>query len=386
MQKFLLNKKNLYWFSFIILFLTPLPNITSDIYSPSLPHIVHDYMASEYLVKMSVTIYLAAYGLSQLILGFASDYFGRRNLLLGGILLFLFSSTAIVVKYDIYILLLLRMMQGIGAGSVSVITKAMISDSYSGDRLNNMANYKVNLQIASLVVAPFLGGIVQKFLGWQWNFIILSIYACAAFIMSYYYVPETCVSRKFNILSLKNDSIDTLCNHRFIWATLATTFIYSIAMIFPVCGTFFMQNVLHYNSVIYGVMALVLGGSYLAGSILRKFFVFNANLGLLFTSVTMLLGTSIINNIYIAIFEFALIMFFTGYLLSTVMAYALSTFKLYPGIANALYGTLVMLGTSIIIAIISLIHISSYASLNITYVMLCLIECFLIHKMLKVEI
>ncbi len=192
------------------------------------------------------------------------------NLLLGGILLFFVSSTVIVVNHDIYTLLLLRMLQGIGAGSVSVITKAIISDSYSGNKLNNMANYKVNLQIASLVVAPFLGGIVQKFLGWQWNFIIISTYACAAFVMSYFYVPETCVSRKFKITSLMCDSANVLSNHRFIMATLATTFIYSIAMIFPVCGTFFMQNVLHYNSAIYGFMALILSCSYLIGSILTK--------------------------------------------------------------------------------------------------------------------
>lgn len=384
MQKIFINPRNLYWLSFSILFLTPLANLGSDIYSPSLPHIMDYFNTNEYLVKMSVTIYLATYGLSQLILGFASDYCGRRNLVLSGICLFLVSSIAIVISNNIYILLGLRALQGIGAGSVSVITKAMISDVYSGNELKKMSNHKVSLQIASLVVAPFLGGVVQTLWGWQWNFIILFIYACIAIITCYFYVPETCACKNFTIHNLILDVINTLRDSKFILATLATTFIYSIAMVFPVCGTFFIQNILQYNSLIYGLMALILGCAYLLGSISHKYFNFNANLGLLIISMATLLVSLVIKNIYLAIFEFALIMFFTGCLLPIVMAHALAAFKLYPGVSNALFGTLVMLGTSIIIAIVSLFHISSYWGLDVAYAVLCLIEFLLVYKFLKI--
>lgn len=77
-----MNKARLSLFSFSLIILTPLSNLGTDIYTPSLPLLVNVFHTTNYLIKLSVTIYLIFYGVGQLVFGILSDYLGRRAILL----------------------------------------------------------------------------------------------------------------------------------------------------------------------------------------------------------------------------------------------------------------------------------------------------------------
>lgn len=65
-------------FLFSLIFLTPIPNFGTDIYTASLPTIVSNLNTNTSLAKMTIVVYLMAYGIGQLFFGTLSDIFGRR--------------------------------------------------------------------------------------------------------------------------------------------------------------------------------------------------------------------------------------------------------------------------------------------------------------------
>ncbi len=285
-------------------------------------------------------------------------------------------------------LLCLRFLQGLGAAIVSVVTKAMISDSYSGLELIEMTNYKVTLQIASMVFAPLIGGILQQLLTWHWNFILLAIYGVIGVYFTYYYLPETTTKKVFKLNKFGRECLSILNDTTFIQVTIITTLIYAVAASVSVFGSFFIQNVLGCNAFIFGIVLLILGGCYMLGSILFKNHMLKRvitnpeNYLFIFSGIFILLAVLFPLNIYVFILLLAIIMFFSGYILPGIMSFALQTFKNYAGTANALYGTSIMLGVSIILTVVGIVAIKHLLFFALLYFILSGSICILL-KCLK---
>ena len=144
------------FFLFSLIFLTPLPNIGTDIYTPSLPVIIHSLNSTALLVKWSVIIYFVMYGVGQLIFGPLSDIYGRRIFLIYALTLFAIFSGICGVTHNFYGLLVGRFFQGVVAAIVSVVSKAMITDQYHKQRLQTVSRYKVMAQTLSIIFAPLI--------------------------------------------------------------------------------------------------------------------------------------------------------------------------------------------------------------------------------------
>ncbi|MCH9769653.1 MAG: MFS transporter [Gammaproteobacteria bacterium] len=98
--------------AFTMYFSLPLTGVGVDIYVPSLPHIAKYFQAPSSWVQLSLTIYMLAYGVGQLFIGPLSDCYGRkRSLIIGGVLFAIFSILAGLAT-NIYVLLLMRVLQG----------------------------------------------------------------------------------------------------------------------------------------------------------------------------------------------------------------------------------------------------------------------------------
>ena len=112
----------------IIASLVAVGPLSTDMYLPAFPVLMQSFDADINQVQQTLSIFLIGFALAQLIYGPLSDRFGRKPVLLGGLLLFLISSLAIVFAESIATLSTLRLFQAIGGSAGPVLGRAMVRD------------------------------------------------------------------------------------------------------------------------------------------------------------------------------------------------------------------------------------------------------------------
>jgi len=145
--------------------------LDQTIVGTALPRIVTDLQGND-LYTWVVTIYLLTSTISVPFYGKLSDYFGRKPLLIFGIIVFLAGSALSGVSQNMTELIVFRGIQGIGAGSLFPISLAVIGDLFTpAERGKYQGLFGAVFGVAALI-GPFLGGVITDNVGWHWIFYI----------------------------------------------------------------------------------------------------------------------------------------------------------------------------------------------------------------------
>ncbi|MEM9244016.1 MAG: multidrug effflux MFS transporter [Pseudomonadota bacterium] len=258
-------------FSILVYFIIPLAGMNTDIYLPSLPAMSVHFHVTKTLVQLTVTTYLVAMGIGQLIAGPISDALGRKKLLLIAILSQIIATLAILFSPSIYWILCFRFIQGAGAAFMMVPARAVINDIFSGPELKKKINSITMVFAIGPIVSPFIGGYLQHYFGWQANFIFVLIYAVILLMFLCILYQETII--KTHPLLLKDlwKNYQLILSHKhFLLSGLFASFMLGYFALFGVVGPFMVQVVLHKNAVVYGHIALLLGLAWFLGNTLNR--------------------------------------------------------------------------------------------------------------------
>lgn len=141
------------------------------IVSTAIPQIVSDlggfnkftWVFSIYLLAQTVTIPLY---------GKLSDMYGRKRILIFGIIVFLIGSATSAMAWDIGTLILFRGIQGIGAGSIMATVNTIAGDIYSVQERAKIQGYLSSIWGVSAIIGPALGGALAEYINWRWIFLI----------------------------------------------------------------------------------------------------------------------------------------------------------------------------------------------------------------------
>lgn len=132
-------------------------------------------MAKEMLVpekdiQLTLTCYLLSYGISQLLIGSLLDNIGRYRPKLIALVLLVLSNILITQTNSILFICLLRVLQGISISILVVATRAFFVDMYEGEKLKHYLSYFTVTWSLGPILAPFLGGYLEKLFNWHSNF------------------------------------------------------------------------------------------------------------------------------------------------------------------------------------------------------------------------
>jgi MFS transporter, DHA1 family, multidrug resistance protein len=147
--------------------LTALGQFGSNIFLPGLPTLARELQATSTQAAWSYGLYLASFGVVQLLAGPWSDRWGRRPLALAGTLMFALGACASALAPSLLTLLFSRLLQGAGAAFTVVVARASTRDHFDGAAL---ARVLATITIAFAVVpafAPLLGGVLTQYAGWR---------------------------------------------------------------------------------------------------------------------------------------------------------------------------------------------------------------------------
>ena len=171
--------------------LTALAMATTSIYLPSLPSMARDLSASIGEVQLTLTLYMAVYGLAQLVMGPLSDRYGRRPVMISGLALAVLASIGCAAAYSVGMLLTARVIQGIGACVGVVTARAVIRDVY--DRQGSARALSVMTMVVSLapIAAPIVGGYIEIWAGWRVTFLLVATLTALVMAAAIRLLPET---------------------------------------------------------------------------------------------------------------------------------------------------------------------------------------------------
>ncbi|HET9682346.1 MAG TPA: MDR family MFS transporter, partial [Candidatus Limnocylindrales bacterium] len=145
--------------------------LDQTIVGPVLPHIVTDLKGADYYTWV-VTAYLLTSTVTVPIYGKLSDLYGRKRLLMGGIVLFLLGSALSGLSQEMWQLVLFRGIQGLGAGALFPISLAVIGDLFTPAERGKYQGLFGAVFGISFLLGPFLGGWLTDNASWHWIFYV----------------------------------------------------------------------------------------------------------------------------------------------------------------------------------------------------------------------
>ncbi|QOD38860.1 multidrug effflux MFS transporter [Candidatus Wolbachia massiliensis] len=183
-------------------------DMATDLYSVALPSIANYFKVGGNVVQLTISLNLIGFAISGLIYGPLSDCYGRRPIMLIGMTIFAFASVICYMTDNIVLLILIRFIQGMGAGVAGVVGYAAIRDMYSGNEYSRVIS-KLNMVVAlSPGIAPVVGSyIISHGYSWRFLFFIVSLAAIIMLAFIYFKLQETLTVNK-NEASITNVMIN----------------------------------------------------------------------------------------------------------------------------------------------------------------------------------
>ncbi|REC80127.1 MFS transporter [Chryseobacterium elymi] len=249
----------------------PLSGFVTDIYLPSFPSMAKEMQVSEKDIQITLTSYLLSYGISQLFVGGILDSIGRYRLKLIALLLLIISSILITMTNSILLICLLRILQGAAVSVLIVATRAIFVDLYDSEKVKHYLSYFTIVWSCGPILAPFLGGYIEKLFNWHANFHFLALYAGILFLFEWFVSGESLPEKK-KLNLYENISLYKMMlkNRIFMLGIFILGLSYSIVMLFNITGPFIIENTFHFTPVAIGYCTLILGFSWMIGGFIGK--------------------------------------------------------------------------------------------------------------------
>lgn len=363
-----------------VVFAIVLSVMSSDIYLPSLPAIASSLNTSHVEAKLTITLYMVGFCLSQLMYGPLSDAFGRRRIILSGLSIGLLGSLVCFLSHEIALLIIGRFIQGCGSGSGIALSRAVLRDTFDGKKMSRAISTLSNFTALTPIVAPLFGGYLQHYIGWHSVFAFLFLFGVVTFIFIYRFLPET--NRFIDRAAIRPKQLASnywklISDKSFMGFCCVVATVYGAMFIYLALSPFLLQGILKLNPVEYGWLGTFTGIGLFAGTYLNVYLLKRLHMaGILLVGI-LLVGLSgilmivpyffHILNVVVIIVPLIVLLLACKLIFVNCFTLALKDLKHMAGTAGALYGMMQTLGTVISTSIASFITATSQLPIAVVF-------------------
>jgi DHA1 family bicyclomycin/chloramphenicol resistance-like MFS transporter len=252
--------------------LTALAPLGMHMMVPSLPFMARDLGVSPGSIQTVVTLYVFGLAVGQLVYGPLSDRFGRKPLIIIGLMLYSAAMTAGALAPGFGSLVPLRLAQSLGGCGALVLTRAMVRDTAAPAKAaGQMALINLSMSAAS-AIAPAIGGIITVHFGWRFIMGGLAAAGMIGLLVVIFRVPETHHNRVQipSLAAMLGSFRRLLATPAFtgyvIGGACSTTALYGFLSVSP----FLLIEYLHQPAEDVGYYYVLLAGGISAGSIVAN--------------------------------------------------------------------------------------------------------------------
>ena len=246
--------------------------LTMSIYTPVMPSVGHELLATPENVKLTLTTYMLGFAVGQLFYGPLSDRYGRRPVLLGGLLFFTITSFACAFAPSIGGLIGLRILQGLGAASGSVLGRALTRDAYTFKEMPLVMSWISLGQNIAPSLAPTIGGFLGEWSSWRATFWFVGGFGTILFLVTLAGLRETNKfrSERIDLSSLLRGSGEMLRNRRFLGHILPLGFAFALNFGMLAGVPFVLQESMGFSPREFGLIVLLSVGGFTLGTFVNN--------------------------------------------------------------------------------------------------------------------
>lgn len=250
--------------------------LAMHIFMPALAVAARDLNASTQAMQMTVSLYVLGLAGGQLIYGPLSDRFGRRPVLMVGLVVYTVAGAVCVFATQVHVLIWARLFQALGGCAGLVLARAIVRDTATTDNAAKRLALMNLMVVLAPAMAPLVGGLVTGIAGWRVLLALLCVLGVANFLLAWRKLPETHPGTSaLSLRALLHEYRGLLSSRQFLGYTIgggcATTSMYA----FIAAAPFIFVNQLHQSDQDVGLYLtiMVLGnwmGNLLCGRLLSR--------------------------------------------------------------------------------------------------------------------
>jgi MFS transporter, DHA1 family, multidrug resistance protein len=234
---------------------------------PSLPRLAAVFAAPPASVQFVLTLFLAGIAAGQLLYGPLSDRFGRRPMLIAGLVLFLIGTILCGLAWSLPALIIGRLLEAGGGCAGMVLGRAIVRDLYDRERsARALAMIMMAMSLAPSI-SPAIGAYLTEWLGWRANFALLGAAGATVLALVVGKLEETHLHpASVNLAGMARSFILLLRSPVFLAFALATAFTSASWFTFLASAPYLLSEVLHKPPSTYGLMILMPMIAYMLGN------------------------------------------------------------------------------------------------------------------------
>lgn len=378
-----MTSQNRFRFILFIVVTSTIGQIAAEIYIPSLPYISHDFKISNSLTQLSIAVFLFGMSIPGLFFGYISDYFGRRKILILATSISSVGTLLCMVAPNIYVLILGRLIQGLGFSGVGSLSRAILRDRMTGIELAKFASNLAVITVLVIDLSPFFGGFLQEYFGWRPIFAILLLYNIFAIYLSYNFVDDKHVelNSELNLNRILHSALIVLKDKTFVKYNMFSALTYAVLMAYLAVASFLFEHVLGISPTEFGTTTLCLSfvyivGTFINGKLLNKFHMnslIRNGVFIMWSAAIycLLIATVITFNYWSFVVLVVLIYLGSSALFANSSALAFMSIGKSVGVASALYSSIQVFVAAVFSALISLFHVNSTLPLAGFMIVIC---------------
>jgi MFS transporter, DHA1 family, multidrug resistance protein len=234
---------------------------------PALPMLADAFASDAAHVQLVLTLYFLGIAGGQLIYGPVSDRFGRRPVLIAGLVLFLASTALCGGAPTLRMLLVGRVAQAVGACAGLVLGRAIIRDI--SDRDGAARGLAMVMMVMSLgsAISPAIGAYLTEWFNWRAMFVVLGGFGAVVLVLALFRLRETLAQPvPLNFAEIGHNYGLLLRSRAFLCFSLCTAFTSASWFTFIATAPYLMSATLHQPPSAYGLMILLPMAAYIVGN------------------------------------------------------------------------------------------------------------------------
>ncbi len=329
--------------------------VATDLYLPALPALTTGFGAPMSQAQLTLTALLLAFGLSQMVWGPLSDRFGRRPILLIGLVAFVAASVGSALAGSMEQLIAWRAVQGAALGASVMCARAIVRDLYApAEGARFMSRGLTGLGVIACCSAP-LGGLSSDLLGWRAALLLIGVFGAVTLAIVAWRFQETVRHTNPNALQprvLITNWVRIARHPTFRAYALLATASYGGLFTFLASSSFVFIQVLGLSKTQYGLLMFTMSLSYIGGTVLcrrllarlgvRRTVAVAGALSLIGGSTMGLLALAGVQSVWAVVLPFYLFMVAHGVHQPCGQSGAVAPFPQSAGAASALAGLIMM--------------------------------------------
>jgi DHA1 family bicyclomycin/chloramphenicol resistance-like MFS transporter len=240
-----------------------------DTYLPSIPAIGREFKVGPLAVQQTLSVFLFAFAFMMLFYGTLSDSFGRRPVIMIALAVYTLASLGAAFAPSFGALLVFRTLQGLAAGSGSVIGAAIVQDRFSGAQAQKMMSHIMMVFGLAPAIAPVMGGWLHVHFGWRSTFYFLTAFGALMLVLVWRALPESLAKadrHPFHPGAIAANYLKVMRNPRFVLLSLTVGMAFGGLSLYIGSAANFVMEILQLPETAFAWMFIPLIGGMVLGS------------------------------------------------------------------------------------------------------------------------